>query len=540
MSRTLSHLPALPPISPTPTGTSALPHALPTSRDPLSSHSVTALLAPQAPAGRGSLSASSSFLSPRPTFSTSSSSAAPPSNPPPYASTNLNGSGPSSSSSAGAGGSILLPDGSVLSTDMTTVRAPGLGTRVLETLVHSSANSPWSVLTVHVLPLFAGTSLKTPLEDLNQLCQAHILATSQRAPPARLVAVLSSDLRDFVASGMLTLKAKIDTVEDGMIVPRASEVWSLFWARILPYLEGIFLSITQLRLLPPASAKYEPGAYNDSSPIPVRQLLLSGFLIHIMLPLLPRLLPIISLQPNSVPGGSAPPSLLDLQRILQMSLVLSSQARVSAMSPPRDPVERQKQDDAVRENVESLGKAVRWRMAMSSVPNPSSPPAGYTELASALPQEARRARLVPGHRRGPSSSQTGRYRRQGWKASTLFGQQWGQPLEPPLAAEGPASSSTNGTGGAVGAGAGAANGSERWGRQRLDEEDDEDDDVTPNQSAAPSHLGTTGGTARHQPAALGTAGTMSTLASTMGGLTVGTATSGTLTPGASLIPSRGG
>lgn len=57
---------------------------------------------------------------------------------------------------------------------------------------------------------------------------------SQRTPANRLLAVLTSDLRDFIASGMLTLKAKFESVEDGKLVSRAAEVWNFFWGQILP------------------------------------------------------------------------------------------------------------------------------------------------------------------------------------------------------------------------------------------------------------------------------------------------------------------
>ncbi|EIW68425.1 hypothetical protein TREMEDRAFT_19618, partial [Tremella mesenterica DSM 1558] len=97
----------------------------------------------------------------------------------------------------------------------------------------SSPNSPWSLLTVHALPLFAGGPLKTPIEDLNQLCHSHILATAQRAPSNRLVIMLTSDLRDFIVSGMRTLQAKFETLEDAKVVSRAAEVWSFFWAQVL-------------------------------------------------------------------------------------------------------------------------------------------------------------------------------------------------------------------------------------------------------------------------------------------------------------------
>lgn len=68
----------------------------------------------------------------------------------------------------------------------------------------------------------------------SQLCHSHIVTTSQRSPPARIVALLSSDLREFIASGMLTLKAKFDTLEESKVVSRAAEVWNFFWTQVLP------------------------------------------------------------------------------------------------------------------------------------------------------------------------------------------------------------------------------------------------------------------------------------------------------------------
>lgn len=78
-------------------------------------------------------------------------------------------------------------------------------------------------------------SLNSHADDVNsQLCHSHIVATSQRSPPARIVTLLSSDLREFIASGMLTLKAKFDTLEESKVVSRAAEVWSFFWTQVLP------------------------------------------------------------------------------------------------------------------------------------------------------------------------------------------------------------------------------------------------------------------------------------------------------------------
>jgi len=62
------------------------------------------------------------------------------------------------------GAVIVLPDGTVLSSAGTG--STGENQRVAETMAHSSANSPWNVLLMHVLPLFGGAEVKTPVEEL--------------------------------------------------------------------------------------------------------------------------------------------------------------------------------------------------------------------------------------------------------------------------------------------------------------------------------------------------------------------------------------
>lgn len=74
----------------------------------------------------------------------------------------------------------------------------------------------------------------SPTPNPSHLCNQHILNASHRAPGNRLIAILTSDLRDFIASGMLTLKAKFETIEEAKVVSRAAEVWNFFWGQILP------------------------------------------------------------------------------------------------------------------------------------------------------------------------------------------------------------------------------------------------------------------------------------------------------------------
>ena len=128
-----------------------------------------------------------------------------------------------------------------------------------------------------------------------------------------------------------------------------------------------------------------------------------------------------------------------------MALVLSTQAKYSSLFPLRNSSENLRRDDELRDDVGSLGKAVRWRMSTES-----SPQVNLIQRRSL--------------HRGPSMSQ-GRYRRRGWRASGTFGEQAGPGseavtrqnsglLQPP---------------------------EQLWGRPRLDEED-EDDSSTPGQS----------------------------------------------------------
>lgn len=68
----------------------------------------------------------------------------------------------------------------------------------------------------------------------SHLASSHISSASQRTPASRLVHVLTSDLRDLIASGMFTLKAKFDGLEENKLVSRTAEVWNFFWGQILP------------------------------------------------------------------------------------------------------------------------------------------------------------------------------------------------------------------------------------------------------------------------------------------------------------------
>ncbi|KAL1405804.1 hypothetical protein Q8F55_007481 [Vanrija albida] len=399
----------------------------------------------------------------------------------------------STPSAPSAGGVIVLPDGTSLPTGADGGRPERDNhPNMLQTILHSSPNSPWSLLTVHVLPVFAGSPLKTAIEDLNQLANAHIVAASQRTPASRLITVLTSDLRDFIASGMLTLKAKFETLEDAKVVSRAAEVWNFFWGQILPYVEGIFLPFSQIRDVPASSTSRALAAPIVSQPpIGVRHLVLSGFLTHILLPLLQRLVHLVGqLRPASEQGPRAGPGATDLPRLLQMSLVLSTQARYSSFMSVRDAAEAQLRDEESREAVEELGRAVRWSMAVvsgaitvekaeqeqeqaemlseSPLRDHGLAPSPPVATPGGRPRHARAPsvdRVVqrPGLQRGPSFSQAGRMRRRAIRGSI-------SQLEPgpPTAEHQQLNHQPN-----------------QWGRPRIDEDDDEGElDATPQYNGA--------------------------------------------------------
>lgn len=171
----------------------------------------------------------------------------------------------------------------------------------------------------------------------------------------------------------------------------------------------MFLPFSQIRDVP-SSSTARPAAVIASPPIPVRHIVLSAFLLHILLPLLPRLIPLVA----ALPGADGE---TDLLRLLQMSLVLSTQACYSSFYPTLSPEEAQIRDEETRDSVDELARAVRWSMAVAGqrdepgVPGPGG--AGVLQRTHSDGEvegtDALTAR--PTLQRGPSVSQAGRLRR---------------------------------------------------------------------------------------------------------------------------------
>lgn len=256
------------------------------------------------------------------------------------------------------------------------------------------------------------------------------------------------------------------------------------------YLEGVFLPFSQMRDLPSSSTSSEP-----SRPIPVRHVLLSGFLLNILLPLIPRLSVLIS-DPEDLPPD-AQPTIPDMQQILQMILVLGTQSRYSSFFPFQSEEENERIDDEVKDSVQALGKAVRWRIGVLSLPPEAD---GLPTAKSSPGGMPKRGSL----QRVSSLTQGGRHRRPGWRASDALGQ---PPL--PTSTDGVHPSRQNSD---------FFQPEARWGRPKVDEEDE--DDHTPGQSFAPS---------RQESYGYGSTATVSGAPSAASTLTAGTWREGTYT-----------
>lgn len=57
--------------------------------------------------------------------------------------------------------------------------------------------------------------------------------------PSKAVATLENNVSELIASGMVTLNAKLMGVDDDRLVGRVVETWGFFWDQVLTYVEGV-------------------------------------------------------------------------------------------------------------------------------------------------------------------------------------------------------------------------------------------------------------------------------------------------------------
>ncbi|KNZ78808.1 Target of rapamycin complex 2 subunit bit61 [Termitomyces sp. J132] len=193
-------------------------------------------------------------------------------------------------------------------------------------LAATASADPWGALHVHVLPLFNGEPLRIPIEDLNVLVKRHIQSVVSAAP-SKAVAALEADASDLIASGMVTLNAKLSGIDDDKLIARVVEIWGFFWDQVLTYVEGVLLPIQTDPLLMSLYRAPKTAA----SRIDVRCVALRAFRDKVILPLSPRMHQRLSM-PNPQHNYHQETASYQQPRLQQMLLVLSSQRRPRALA----------------------------------------------------------------------------------------------------------------------------------------------------------------------------------------------------------------
>ncbi|TFK44576.1 HbrB-like-domain-containing protein [Crucibulum laeve] len=230
---------------------------------------------------------------------------------------------------------------------VTSLALPASSSMSQANIASSSTTDPWGALHVHVLPLFNGEPLRIPIEDLNVLVKRHIQTVVSSAP-SKALGTLEHDTSELIASGMVTLNAKLAGIDDEKLVGRVVEIWGFFWDQVLTYLEGVLLPLQTDPLLsslyrtpkshhratsptrqnnPKSSMSSTLNSSFSMSPnhIDVRTVALRSFRDRVILPLFQRLYMRLSM-PNRQDSFQDTAS-YQQPRLQQMLLVLSSQSR---------------------------------------------------------------------------------------------------------------------------------------------------------------------------------------------------------------------
>ncbi|KAJ7134988.1 HbrB-like-domain-containing protein [Mycena crocata] len=290
---------------------------------------------------------------------------------------------------------------------VTSLALPAPGSMAQVSLASTSSADPWGALHVHVLPLFNGEPLRIPIEDLNVLVNRHV-STVVSSAPHKAVAALEHDAAELIASGMVTLNAKLAGADDDDLICRVVDVWSFFWDQVLTYVEGVLLPLHTDPLL---TNLYRSKPHRPSSPrqtsksnipailngslqnnyIDVRTIALRSFRDKVVVPLAPRLRTcIVSRQEKeNAPETIAQP------RLQQMLLVLTSQSR--QRPPPISLTSAPPQPSPSEAAVADLLRAVRTPRpqfdARAATSTPISPARAPSFLSGGLPRD-RRGRIA--------------------------------------------------------------------------------------------------------------------------------------------------
>jgi len=187
---------------------------------------------------------------------------------------------------------------------------------------------------------------------------------------------------------MLTLDQKVQGVEDAKLVARIVSIWTFFFSGVVPYVEGVFLPLGSVSRgktgglsstnasssgAVPSSFPASPDPSLSSRPTTSRELtsssnnsidvrihLLTSFLLSILRPLLPRVIPLVSPPPSNTNSNATspnpippPPTPEHLGKLQQMVLILMTQTDPEVVGKPGETGEGYQ-----REGLEALYRAV--------------------------------------------------------------------------------------------------------------------------------------------------------------------------------------
>ncbi|BFZ58667.1 hypothetical protein PYCC9005_005731 [Savitreella phatthalungensis] len=107
-------------------------------------------------------------------------------------------------------------------------------------IAHDASDDLWPLLCSRVLPLFNGEGLRQPIEDINRLVSQQLRRYVERKEQRHVV----EDLAELFETGIRSLDNGLTHLSDERLLARLIEIWSFFFAMILPYLEATFLPIS--------------------------------------------------------------------------------------------------------------------------------------------------------------------------------------------------------------------------------------------------------------------------------------------------------
>ncbi|KAK9465802.1 HbrB-like-domain-containing protein [Lipomyces arxii] len=181
-----------------------------------------------------------------------------------------------------------------LQKSISTIDVKNLTYKDMNKIPEQALEDVWPFLCARVTPLFTGDGLRVPVEDLNKLVMLHTKRKIAERDPAGLI----TDVKDLLRLGIsaFDMTSRLQSSVDSEIVERVSELWTFYYASVLPYVRAVFVPL-QLEfdgagsLMTPEQAikfwerqKVQPVKMNN-----IRNMVLASFRDWVVLPLYLRL-----------------------------------------------------------------------------------------------------------------------------------------------------------------------------------------------------------------------------------------------------------